>query len=302
MNITAEQINELKKSKNAVILAHNYQIPEIQAIADFTGDSLELAKKAMEIDENLIVFCGVLFMAETASILNPNKKVLIPSLDALCPMANMLKTKDIINAKKEHPDALVVLYINTRVEAKVYADAVCTSANFLDIINSAPSDEIIFGPDINLAQYAIEHTDKKIIPVPTDGYCYVHTNFSRDNILKNKKDYPNAEILVHPECLPEVQEEATHICSTGQMLKRAKISDKDEFVIVTERDMVTKLKNEFPNKNFYPAIENAICKQQKKITLDVVYKSLCEEIYEVEVPKEIADKAKKSIERMINGW
>ena len=238
-----ERINNLKKEKNAVILAHNYQTEEIQRIADFVGDSLELCIKAKETDADIIVFCGVDFMAETAKILNEDKKVLMPEIkDTECPMAHQLPPEIIINAKKEHPDAKVIIYVNTLASAKALADATCTSANADKIVNSFEENEILFGPDQNLGYYVRKRTDKKIIGMPEDGHCYVHKKFIKEDVINVKKQYPNAEVLAHPECNPEVQDLADYVLSTGGMLKHVLNSDKEEFIIGTECDMITRLK------------------------------------------------------------
>lgn len=291
-----EKIKELKKEKNAVILAHNYQLPEVQDIADFVGDSLELAKKAVNVDADIIVFAGVDFMAETAKILNPDKKVLIPSKNATCAMARMLKVEDILKVKRQYPEAPVVLYVNTLAEAKAYADVVCTSANAAKIVSCLEADTIIFGPDKNLAAYVSRMTGKRVIPVPKTGHCFVHVMFTRENIIEAKKKYPNAKIMVHPECEPEVQDLADIIASTGGMVKRA--CEHDEWIVFTEREMTYRLSKLYPNKKFYPGRKDAVCYGMKAIDLQKVYESLLYERYEVHVPERIANKARRAIEKM----
>jgi quinolinate synthase len=289
---------ELKKKQNAAMLVHNYQRTEIQLLADYIGDSLDLARHSTKLDADLILLCGVNFMAEIAAILNPNKTVLIPDSEAKCPMAAQLSGEMVREAKRTHPGAAVTLYVNTLAEAKAEADICCTSANVLQIVNALDEDEVLFGPDKNLAWYVQRRTDKKIIPLPEDGYCYVHRMFSAADIGLLKEEYPEAEVLVHPECNPEVQELADHMCSTSQMLVRAKASPAKQFIIATEVGMVERLRREFPNKEFVPALELAICEQMKKHTLEKVYSALRDKRYVVTVPPEIARKARATIDRM----
>lgn len=244
-----KEIIDLKNEKNAIILAHNYQPSEIQEIADFLGDSLELCIKASEIeDKDLIVFCGVDFMAETAYILNPDKKIIIPDIEAECPMAHMLSSKQVKEAKN-HPDAAVVLYVNSLADAKAEADILVTSANALKVVESLDQDKILFGPDNNLANFARKQTKKEIIPIPEGGHCYVHKMFHKGDIAFTKEKYPNAEVIVHPECNMEVQSLADHVLSTGGMISHAKESDNNEFIIGTEIDLITRLNRKFQIKN-----------------------------------------------------
>ncbi|AMM54248.1 quinolinate synthase NadA [Pyrococcus kukulkanii] len=292
-----EEVERLKKERNAVILAHNYQLPEVQDVADFVGDSLELARKATKVDANVIVFAGVDFMAETAKILNPDKTVLIPTRKATCAMANMLKVRHILEAKKKYPNAPVVLYVNSTAEAKAYADVTVTSANAVEIVRKLDSDVVIFGPDKNLAHYVAKVTGKKIIPVPPNGHCYVHQKFTVEDVERAKKLHPNAKLMVHPECIPEVQERADIIVSTGGMIRRA--CEHDEWVVFTEREMVYRLKKLYPEKKFYPARIDAVCIGMKAITLRHVYESLRDMKFEVTVPEDIAEKARRAIERML---
>lgn len=294
-----EKISELKKEKNAIILAHNYQTPEVQLQADFLGDSLGLAKKSSEVDADIIVFAGVDFMAETAAILNPDKKVLIPDRESRCPMAGMLPVEEVKEAKKKYPDAAVVLYVNTLAEARAEADVTCTSANAVKVVNALEEDRILFGPDNNLAWYAQQNSDKEIIPIPEDGHCYVHRRFSVGDIEKLREKHPDAEVLVHPEANPEVQKSADYICSTSQMLERAEKSESEELIITTEIGLVDRMRREYPDKKFYPVLDRTICKQMKKHTLEKIYHSLSEEEFLVEVPPDIAEKAKKATERML---
>lgn len=296
-----KEIIDLKNEKNAIILAHNYQPREIQEIADFLGDSLELCIKASEIkNKDLVIFCGVDFMAETAYILNPNKKIVIPVLEAECPMAHMLSTDQIKEAKQRHPDAAVVLYVNSLAEAKAEADILCTSANALKIVESLTEDKILFGPDNNLANFVAKQTDKEIIPIPEGGHCYVHKMFHKGDIAFAKEKYPNAELIVHPECNNEVQSLADYVLSTGGMIARAKESDNDEFIIGTEIDLITRLNREFPDKKFYPLLDEAICKTMKLHSLEKVKNSLINEEFEISVPDEIAKKSLKAVQRMVD--
>lgn len=296
MNLV-EEIMRLKEEKNAIILAHNYQLPEIQDIADFLGDSLELARKAVNVDADIIVFAGVDFMAETAKILNPTKKVLLPTRRATCAMANMLKVEHILEAKKKYPDAPVVLYVNTTAETKAYADVIVTSANAAKIIAKLDADTIIFGPDNNLAYYVAERTGKNIIPIPEGGHCYVHKKFTPEDVERVKKLYPNAKLMVHPECIPKVQRRADLIVSTGGMVKNA--CQHDEWVVFTEKEMCYRLQQVYPGKRFYPAREDTFCIGMKAVTLEHIYESLRDEKYEITVPEEIAERARRAIERML---
>jgi len=290
------KINKLKKAKNAVILVHNYQRPEIYNVADFIGDSLELSREAAKTNADIIVFCGVDFMAESAKILNPDKKVLIPVREAECPMAGMVTKKDLLNLKKQYPNAAVVSYVNTRAETKAESDVCCTSANAVDVVNSLPEEEIIFVPDENLANYVQSKTNKKIIP--WKGFCYVHAKITVDQVKEAKKLHPNAKILVHPECKMEVIELADYVCSTSQMLYRAKQDPAKEFIIVTEQGMIERLKLEIPDKKFYMIV--ATCIQMKKNTLEKVLRSLKEEIYPINLDEEIMKKARKTLEKMLD--
>ncbi len=295
----AERVLKLKDEKNAVILAHNYQVPEIQDVADFVGDSLELARMAVGTDADLILFAGVDFMAETAKILNPEKRVVVPERDARCPMAEMLDLKTLLRAKREHPDARVVLYVNTMAEEKAEADAVCTSANADKIVNAMDSDKVIFGPDQNLAYYVKKRTSKEVILVPENGMCSVHHNMSLEELSKAKEQHPDAEVVVHPECIPEIQEAADRIASTSGMLRYCSESDSREFIIGTENGMLYRLKKELPEKSFYPLSKNAICENMKKNTLDKIFTALQREAPEIMLPEEVQGRALGGIERMM---
>jgi len=296
------KILELKEEKGALILAHNYQVPEIQEIADYVGDSLGLCMKAARAEDvGLIVFCGVDFMAETASILNPDKKVILPTLTARCPMAAMLPVRVLREAKEAHPGAAVVLYVNTLAEAKAEADVVCTSANAAEIIRQLDSGTVLFGPDVNLAFHVSRmNPGKRIIPVPADGFCSVH-RFLGDGseAMELKRRYPDAELLVHPECEPEFQLKADHVLSTGGMYRRCASSSSKVFIIATEVGLVDRLRREIPGKTFLPAEEHAECAAMKRITLENTYRALMREEPVVRVPQGIAERARLPIERML---
>jgi len=290
-----DKINKLKKEKNAVILVHNYQRPEIYEVGDFLGDSLGLAKKAVKTEAKIIVFCGVDFMAESAKILNPDKMVLHPDRLANCPMANMVTVEQVLEAKKEHPNAVVVSYINTTADVKAVSDICCTSANAVKVVNSLKEDEIIFTPDKNLGAYTQTKTDKKIILL--EGYCYVHDKITLEQVKEAKENYPNAKVMAHPECRMEVLDEADAICSTSQMITYAKESSSKEFIVVTECGMTNVLKRLIPDKTFYPL--GGTCIQMKKITLEKVYDCLKNETNEVELDPKVVEGAKKALERML---
>ena len=298
--ILIEEILKLKEEKNAIILAHNYQPKEIQEVADFLGDSLELCIKASEIeDKDIVVFCGVDFMAETAYILNPNKKILIPDVKAECPMAHMLNAEQIKEAKKQYPKAPVVLYVNSLAEAKAESDILCTSGNALKIVESLDSDTILFGPDTNLGRYVEKQTDKKIIPIPGDGHCYVHKKYEVKDIDNAKKTHPNADVIVHPECDIEVQNAADYVLSTGGMLNHIKNSEKDEFIIGTEIDFMTRVENETSGKKLYPLLSDAICETMKLHTLKNLKNALQNEEHIVKVPEDIREKSFNAVNKMI---
>ena len=295
---TVEKIEKLKKQHNAIILAHNYQLPEIQDIADLLGDSLDLSKKATKTDAENIIFCGVGFMAESAKILNPEKNVIIPDINARCPMAAMVNPEKLIKLKQKHPDAEVVAYINTTAEVKALSDICCTSSNGVRVVKSLSSKKIIFIPDQNLGNYVKKQVDdKEIIIWP--GFCATHQNIRKTDIIKLKKEHPNAEILVHPECRMEVIDISDYAFSTNGMVNHVKKSDKKEFIIGTEKELCYRLKKENPNKNFYP-VKSAICPNMKKITLDKVLKSLENLEPKIILSDEIMEKAYKPLKRMMD--
>jgi quinolinate synthase len=296
MQEVIDRINRLKKEKNAVILVHNYQRPEIYEIADFIGDSLGLSKEAAKTKSDIIVFCGVSFMAETAKILSPQKKVLIPAKSAGCPLADGATVTMIRQMKKQHPKAAVVSYVNTSALVKAESDICCTSMNAVKVVNSLKEDEVIFVPDVNLGQYVQTKTDKKIVLWP--GHCYVHSTVLAENVKEAKKQHPDAKIVAHPEAPQEVLALADFICGTGGMIKYAKESDAKEFIIVTEEGMTNRLKREIPDKTFYVAA--GVCFNMKKTTLEKVYDCLLNEKNEIELDKEIMDKAGKALQRMLD--
>ena len=293
-----EEIKRIKREKEAVILAHNYQIPEIQDVADFVGDSLELARKSTEITCKTIVFCGVRFMAETAKILSPGKKVLLPEIDAGCPLADMAEPGEVLELKKQHPAAWIVSYVNTSAEIKAITDVCCTSSNAAKVVRNVPAEEVIFLPDRNLCAYVRKQVPEKKI-ICWDGYCFVHRNFTVDEVKKVRETHPDAEIIVHPECNPEVQELADGIYSTSGMLRRARETESRTLVVATEEGMLYRLKKENPGKEFYSLGSPKICYNMKKITLKSLKAALEKERYEITLPGEIMKKARLSLERMI---
>ncbi len=295
----SDKIQKLKKEKKAIILAHNYQRPEIQDIADYVGDSIELSRKAAEEKEaEIIVFSAVDFMAESAAILNPSKKVLLPCLGARCPMAQMLTVDEIKRAKKQYPNAPVVLYVNTLASCKAECDVCCTSANAVEVINSLDADTILFGPDKNLAEYVSEKTGKKLIPIPSNGFCPTHLLFQPEDVKVLKMQHPNAVALVHPECSSEMRKVADFIGSTSKICRYAKESPAKDFIIGTEEGILHRLRKENPKKNFYLAYEGAVCPNMKLTTLDRLYSALKEEKNVVNVSEAVAKKARASLERM----
>ncbi len=293
-----ERIQKLKRELNAVIIAHNYQIGDVQDVADFVGDSLELSQKAAQIETEMIVFCGVHFMAETAAILSPEKTVLIPEIDAGCPMADMIDGGEMREWKKQYPGRKVVCYVNTTAEVKAECDVCCTSSNALEVVESLEGDEILFAPDKNLAAYVARFTKKKIIP--WDGFCYVHNNILVGDIEEKRRLYPDAEVWAHPECRPEVIDAADKVFSTGKMVKGARETEKKTIILGTEAGMVYRLKKENPGKDFYPAKDLAFCFNMKKIDLNGVLRSLENRVHRVEVPPEIRRRALGAIEKMIH--
>jgi quinolinate synthase len=292
-----KRIQELKKARNAVILAHNYQRGEVQDIADFRGDSLELAQQATKTKADVIVFCGVHFMAETASILNPQKKVLLPDANAGCPMADMITAEQLRQKKRELPGVTVVTYVNSTAEVKAESDYCCTSANGVKVVNAIKSREILFVPDQYLGDYIIKKTGKQMHLWP--GYCPTHVMITPGDIDRRKQEYPKAKVVVHPECLPEVIAMADEALSTSGMVRYAAREDVKELIVGTEIEIVHRLTRENPGKKFIPASNKAICPDMKKITLEKILDSLETLTPEVRVPEEIRVKAMKPVERML---
>ena len=293
-----KEILRLKKVKDAVILAHNYQVSAVQDIADFVGDSLELAKVAKNAKERTIVFCGVKFMAETAKILSPQKKVLLPVLDAGCPLADMIQPQQLIELKEKYPQAWVVSYVNTPASIKALSDVCCTSSNAVTVVRNIPVKSIIFTPDKNLGWWVKKNVpDKKLIL--WKGFCLVHEYFSLKDLRRSRKLHPDAEIIVHPECPREVLENADFVFSTSGMLKRAQESQAKKFIIGTEEGLIYRLKKENPQKEFYSLGAAKTCVNMKKTTLEDVYNALDKENCQVELDPNIIKQASLALERMV---
>jgi len=293
-----EKIEKLKQQRNAVILAHNYQPPEIQDLADFTGDSLGLSIKAAETDAKVIVFCGVQFMAETAAVLSPRKTVLLPDKLAGCPLADMITADQLRKLKQQHPDATVVCYVNSSAEVKAESDYCCTSSNAVEVVESLPADrEIIFVPDQHLGRFVIEKTSRELVLWP--GYCHVHVVITEADIRNAKANHPDAIVMAHPECTEPVKALADEVLSTGQMLKFAGKNSAKRFIVATEIGMIYALKRQNPQSEFIAASERAICPNMKRITVEKVLWSLEDMRYKVTVPDKVRVKAKKAIDRMV---
>ena len=308
LDLTRE-IQRLKKEKNAIILAHNYQISQVQDVADFVGDSLKLSRMAGETDASYIIFCGVHFMAETASIISPDKKVLIPDLEAGCSLASSINSNELLKWKNENPDAVVVSYVNTSAEIKALSDYCCTSSNAVKVVQSIPKDTtVLFLPDMFLGAYVAEVTKRKNIKI-WPGECHVHAGITDKDINLMLNEYRNAEFMVHPECsctsstLYHVSKgdinKESKILSTEGMMNEARVSKNNQFLIATEVGILSRMRQENPSKEFIPIKDDAICKYMKKITIEKVYNSLVNNVYEVKVPENIARKAIVPIERML---
>ena len=294
-----DKIKKLKEEKNAVILAHNYQLPEIHDIADFVGDSLGLSMSAAKTDAEIIVFCGVHFMAETAKILSPQKTVLLPDKNAGCPMADMINADDLKSLQDAHPKAVTLCYVNTSAAVKAQCDYCCTSANALKMAQNIlkNNDEIIFIPDKYLAQYVANQVGHKFIT--WEGYCPTHARILPENIIGAKKLHPRAKVLAHPECKSQLTELADVVASTEKMCAYVQNTPDTEFIIATEIGIIHRMKKENPGKSFYPASDKATCPNMKRINLEKVLWSLEDLTYEITVPQDIMDKARLSIERML---
>jgi len=293
-----EKIKELKKMRKAIILAHNYQLPEVQDVADFRGDSLELSRIAAKTDAKVIVFCGVHFMAETASILSPDKMVIMPDKSAGCPMANMITKEDIKKLREKHPDAVVVGYVNTSAEVKAELDVCCTSTNAVAVVNALKDKkEIIFVPDKYLADYVSRQIGRSLIF--WNGFCPTHVKILPEDIKREKKFHPLAKVIVHPECLGQVVALADAALSTSKMCEFARLTDAKEIIIGTEVGIIYRLKKDNPTKEFYPASEAAVCPNMKRTTQEKILFALTELKEEVRVDDQIRRRAKKAIEKML---
>lgn len=292
-----KKIAALKKERNAVILAHNYERGEIQDIADFLGDSLELSQKAVDLDADVIVFCGVHFMAESAAVLSPDKIVLLPEIDAKCPMADMARVDSLRSLKEEHPDAAVVCYVNTTAEIKAECDICCTSANAIEVVKSLEQKKIIFVPDKNLADYVARNTDKQIIPWV--GYCPTHNQILPIDVQRAKSLHPMAEVLAHPECRREVLDMSDRVFSTTGMVNYIRASESNEYIIATESGLLHRLKKEDPHKKFYEVSPYTMCPDMKMIDVKAVADSLEHMKYVITVPEDIRIRAKQSLDRML---
>ena len=290
-----ELVLELKKQRNAVILVHNYQRPEMFRIADYIGDSLGLSVAAAETDADVILFCGVKFMAETAKVLSPGKTVLLPTLDAGCSLADMATVGKLKEVKKQYPDAAVVSYVNTTADVKALSDICCTSANAIEVVNSLPHKQVIFLPDRNLGKYVQQHTGKEIIL--WDGYCFVHDKLDAETLMEFKQRYPDAKVIAHPECRDELLKLSDHVCGTGGMAKFAKSDGSKNFIVVTECGMTDKLRQDVPEKNFLSFCN--VCPYMKSTTLPLVARSLIYNSHEIKLPEHIIRDARKAIDRML---
>ena len=311
MVMLKDEVLKLKKEKDVVILAHNYQVPEVQDVADYVGDSLGLSRQAAKVKQKTILFCGVHFMAETAAIVSPDKRVLIPDLEAGCSLSDSINIDQLKKWKKEHPGAITVGYVNTTAEIKADLDYCCTSSNAVNVVNAIPKEkEILFLPDMFLGSYVSKMTGRKNMQIWA-GECHVHAGITPADVEKKLAELKNAEFVIHPECsctTPMMYDIAAgryknhqvQILSTEGMMNHVSKSDSQQFVVATETGILYRMKQQNPEKTFIPASENAECEYMKMITLDKVYRSLYDEKYEVKVPKKIADKASLAIERMLS--
>jgi len=292
-----EKIAKLRKELNAIILAHNYQRPEVQDLADFTGDSLELARKCVGSKAEVIVFCGVRFMAETAAILNPTSTVLLSHDDAGCPLADMIDVESLRQWKRGYPGAAVVAYVNTTAAIKAESDICCTSANGVEVVDAIPNEEILFVPDQNLGHYVSTRTSKKVILYP--GHCSVHANVTAEEVRLARQRHPQAKVLVHPECRAEVIDLADAALSTSQMLRYAKQSNHTTFLIGTEEGILHPLRKENQEKEFHLLSDKLVCPDMKKTTLEILIETMEARKNVVTIPEETRVKAKQAIDRML---
>jgi len=291
------RINQLRQERDAVILAHNYQRSEIQDLADFTGDSLELARRCTQVDRSLIVFCGVDFMAESAAVLNPDKTVLLPARRAHCPMAAMATAEAVRARRQEYPDAAVCSYVNTSAAVKAESDICCTSANGVRIVQALPQRRVIFVPDKNLGHYVSTQTDKEIILWA--GFCVVHERLTLEEVEAARREHPGAELIVHPECRPEVVAAADAVLSTSGMMRHVRESSAAEFIVGTEMGMLHPLQKQCPEKRFYPAAPHMTCQNMKRNTLENLLEALERNQHVVTVPEDVRLRAKAALDRML---
>ena len=295
-----DRIERLKREKNAIILAHNYERPEVVDIADVVGGSASLTRAALDTSADMIIVCGVDFMAETVAVLNPDKKVIMPDRGAVCPMAQQLFAEDLLEAKKKNPDAEVLLYMNTYAKAKTLADCVCTSGNALRIAEKMDGGSpIIFGPDRGLSYYVSKRTTKEIITIPEYGYCPVHHQIALEDLLKAKEEHPGVKVVGHPECTPEVQDQMDYIGSTSGIVAYCRDADEAEFLVAAEVGLMHMLKKEAPDKTFYPVSNTTVCTLMKMPTLMKIEEALEKEKQRIVIPEEIAAEARRPIERML---
>lgn len=293
-----KEIKRMKKERNAVIVAHNYQMDEVQELADVVGDSFMLSRYCASTDADVVVFCGVHFMAESAKILSPEKTVLLPESDAGCPMANMVTVEALNEEKKKHPNATVVCYINTSAAVKAECDICCTSSNAVRVVKSIPNDEILFVPDKNLGSFVAKQVPDKKIHL-WNGYCITHHKVSINDVEKAKSVHPDALVLAHPECRREVLEMADFVGSTAQIIEYAKKSSHGKFLIATEMGILHQLKKDNPDKVFYLLTPGLVCSNMKKTTVESVYNALKYNRYEINLDDEIIERARKTLEAML---
>lgn len=294
------EIRQLKKKRNAIILAHNYQRPEIQYMADVVGDSITLSLAARDTSAKVIVYCGVDVQADIAKILNPEKTVLLPDINAKCPMALMLFLKDLERAKRKYPESEILLYTNTPTAMKAYGDHLTTSANIAEVANKMKGDTIIWASDIHMADYVAGQSGKKVISISEQVVCPVHNQLALEDLMKVMEEHPKAEVLAHPECLLEIRQRAKFLASTEGIVRYCQSSSKKEFIIATENGLLYRLRKEMPDKKFYPASDTAICTAMKGITLERLRDSLKEMKYQIKLSPAVLDNAKRAIEN--SGW
>lgn len=293
-----ERIQELKEEKNAVVLAHNYQRLEVQSVGDYLGDSLGLSKKAANTEADIIVFAGVTFMAETAKILSPDKTVLIPDINAGCPLADFADVDSLQKKKEEYPDYSFLAYVNTAAEVKSMVDICCTSSNAEDVVKHIEGDKVVFLPDKNLASFTQKQVEKEILP--WEGHCYVHNQITPEDIREAREENPDSTIIVHPECPPEVSEMSDIVGSTGDMVRYVENHPDEDIILGTEIGLAKRMQKEHPDQNIRPLKEDAVCKTMKKITLPKVLWALENEKWKITIPDKVLEGAKEPLERMVN--